>query len=354
MTTGTDRARELATILATECKSTGDIQEMLKDLFASTVEQILEAEMEEHLGYEKHNVQGNNSGNSRNGYGKKVIHSEYGESEIAVPRDRSGRFEPQIINKRQTRTDEIESKVLAMYQKGMSTRDIEDSIREIYGAEVSASLISRITDKVLPEINEWQNRPLSDIYPVIFFDGIVFKTRKDSKIINKCVYTVLGVDLEGQKEILGIWLSENESASFWAAVCNDLKNRGVKDIFVACHDNLKGIGGAIMATFPQCDQQLCIVPGTHVAIAIAPRYSSRTAFAVAPRTCLRARPLRLPSRTANPIQHPVCPLERSQSSVRRSEKNLRRDQLGRRRICQGRVPRKMGREISFHPEILGR
>jgi len=259
MNTVNERTKALAVELAAECKNTGDIQEMLKNLFAGTVEQILEAEMEEHLGYEKHSIVGNNSGNSRNGYGKKVIQSEYGESEIIMPRDRSGSFEPQIIGKRQTRTDEIEDKVLAMYAKGMTTRDIEDTIREIYGAEVSQSLISRITDKILPEVNEWQNRPLCDIYPIVFFDGIVFKSRKDNKIINKCVYTVLGIDMEGRKDILGIWLSENESASFWASVCNDLKNRGVRDIFIACHDNLKGIGNAINAAFTQCAQQLCIV-----------------------------------------------------------------------------------------------
>jgi putative transposase len=259
MNTINDKAKALATELAAQCTTTGDIQELLKTLFSGTIEQILEAEIEEHLGYEKNSIQGNNSGNSRNGYGKKTIHSEYGDSEISVPRDRAGSFDPQIIGKRQTRTDEIEEKVVAMYSKGMTTRDIEDSIREIYGAEVSASLISRITDKILPEVNEWQNRPLSDIYPVIFFDGIVFKSRKDSKIINKCVYTVLGIDMEGRKDILGIWISENESASFWLSVCNDLKNRGVKDIFVACHDNLKGLSEAVTSVFKQCSQQLCIV-----------------------------------------------------------------------------------------------
>jgi len=259
MNTVNDKAKALATELAAQCTTTGDIQELLKTLFSSTIEQILEAEIEEHLGYEKNSIQGNNSGNSRNGYGKKTIHSEYGDSEISVPRDRGGTFEPQIIGKRQTRTDEIEEKVVAMYSKGMTTRDIEDSIREIYGAEVSASLISRITDKILPEVNEWQNRPLSDIYPVIYFDGIVFKSRKDNKIINKCVYTVLGIDMEGRKDILGIWISENESASFWLSVCNDLKNRGVKDIFVACHDNLKGLSEAVNSVFKQCSQQLCIV-----------------------------------------------------------------------------------------------
>ena len=279
MTTVSEKVKELASELATECKSTGDIQELLRSLFAGTIEQILEAEMEEHLGYEKHSITGNNSGNSRNGYQRKTVQSEYGESEIAVPRDRKGNFEPHILGKRQTRTDEIEDKVIAMYAKGMTTRDIEDSVREIYGAEVSASLISRITDKILPDINEWQNRPLSDIYAVVYFDGIVFKVRKDNKIINKCVYTVLGIDMEGQKDILGFWISENESASFWASVCNDLKNRGVKDVFIACHDNLKGIGNAITASFSQCKQQLCIVHQIRSSTKFVPHKDRKTVCA---------------------------------------------------------------------------
>lgn len=255
----TETEKELVSLIINECKTTGDIHGKLKQLFAGTVEQILEAEMEEHLGYEKHNIAGNNSGNSRNGYGTKTITSEYGEAQINIPRDRRGSFEPQIIEKRQIRTDEIENKIMAMYAKGMTQRDIEDNLREIYGADISQSLISRITDKILPEVNEWQNRPLEAVYPVMFFDGVIFKVRKDSKIINKCVYSVLGIDTEGKKDILGIWLSENESASFWATVCSDLKNRGVKDIFVACHDNLTGISNAINATFPLTRQQLCIV-----------------------------------------------------------------------------------------------
>ena len=168
---------ELVKLLMEECESTGDIQAKLKRLFAGTIEQILEAEMEEHLGYEKHSVAGNNTGNSRNGYGKKTITSDYGDCEIAVPRDRNGEFEPRIIAKRQTRTDEIEQKIMKMYAKGMSQRDIEDTLKEIYGAEISQGLISRITDKILPEVNEWQNRPLDCVYPVIFFDGIVFNSR---------------------------------------------------------------------------------------------------------------------------------------------------------------------------------
>ena len=218
-----EREKELVHLVMSECETTGDIQEKLKRLFAGTIEQMLEAEMDEHLGYEKNSVAGNNSGNSRNGYGKKTIISDYGECEIAVPRDRKGEFEPRVLAKRQTRTDEIERKIQTMYAKGMSQRDIEDTIREIYGSEISQGMISKITDKILPEVNEWQNRPLEKIYPVIYFDGIVFNTRKDNRIINKCVYSVLGINLEGQKDILGTWLSENESASFYASICSDLK-----------------------------------------------------------------------------------------------------------------------------------
>lgn len=254
-----EREQELVKLLMSECESTRDIQDKLKRLFAGTIEQMLEAEMEEHLGYEKHSVAGNNSGNSRNGYGKKTISSDYGECEIAVPRDRNGEFEPRIIAKRQTRTEEIEEKIMAMYAKGMSQRDIEETVREIYGADVSQGLISKITDKILPEVREWQNRPLEKIYPVIFFDGIMFNSRQDGKIISKCVYSVLGINMEGKKDILGTWISEHESASFYASICSDLKNRGVSDIFIACHDNLTGLCDAINAVFPKTKNQLCIV-----------------------------------------------------------------------------------------------
>jgi putative transposase len=255
----TEKEMELVSLLVQDCHSTGDIQAKLKQLFAGTIEKMLEAEMDVHLGYDKNSSEGNNSGNSRNGYNRKEITSDFGTSEIAIPRDRNGEFEPKILGKYQTRTDEIEQKIMAMYQKGMSQRDIEDHIREIYGADISQTLISKITDKILPEINEWQNRPLEEIYPIVYFDGIVFKSRKDNQIINKCVYSVLGIDMNGQKEILGFWISENESASFYASICSDLKKRSVKDIFIACHDNLKGLGEAINAVFPQTKQQLCIV-----------------------------------------------------------------------------------------------
>lgn len=259
MIMNTEKAKELVALLAAECTSMSDVQAMLKGLFKGTIEQMLEAEMEEHLGYEKHNVLGNNSGNSRNGYGKKTLKTELGETEISVPRDRNGEFEPQIIEKRQTRSDDLEGRILAMYAKGMSNRDIEDHLRDVYGVEASASLISRITDKIMPAVAEWQSRPLDPIYPIMFLDGIVFKVRKDARVINKCLYSVLGINMDGRKEILGIWLSDNESASFWTTICNELKNRGVQDILIACRDNLSGFSTAIETVFPKTEQQLCVI-----------------------------------------------------------------------------------------------
>jgi len=254
-----EREKELISLLAEQCKTLGDVQTLLKSLFKGTVETMLEAEMDEHLGYEKHSVLGNNSGNSRNGYGKKTIKTELGETEISVPRDRKGTFEPQVIEKRQTKSEDLENRIIAMYAKGMSNRDIEDHLRDIYGVEASASLISRITDKIMPAVAEWQSRELEAIYPIVFLDGIVFKVRKDARVINKCVYSVLGVRLDGRKDILGIWISENESASFWLSVCNELKNRGVQDILIACHDNLSGFSEAIATVFPKVEQQLCVI-----------------------------------------------------------------------------------------------
>ncbi|HBT65119.1 MAG TPA: IS256 family transposase [Ruminococcaceae bacterium] len=254
-----EKAKELIGILTQECENMEDVQALLKNLFKGTIEQMLEAEMEEHLGYEKNSVLGNGSGNSRNGYGKKVFKTELGETEIQIPRDRNGEFEPQVIEKRQTRSDDLESRILAMYAKGMSNRDIEDHLRDVYGVDASASLISRITDKILPAVSEWQSRPLEAVYPIVFLDGIVFKVRKDAKVVNKCVYSVLGINMDGRKEILGIWISDNESASFWATICNELKNRGVQDILIACRDNLSGFSTAIETVFPKTEQQLCVI-----------------------------------------------------------------------------------------------
>ena len=254
-----EQEETLVELISEGCTTLADVTAKLKDLFAGTLQKMLEAEMDEHLGYEKNSILGNNSGNSRNGYSKKTIKSEWGESEIAVPRDRAGTFNPQVVQKRQTRTDDIEARILAMYQKGMSVRDIEDHVRDIYGVDASPGLISRITDKIMPELIEWQSRPLAEIYPVVFFDGIFYKVRKDGKVINKCLYSVLGIDMEGKKDILGIWISESESASFWTTVFNELKNRGVKDIMIACHDNLPGFSNALATVFPKTENQLCII-----------------------------------------------------------------------------------------------
>lgn len=253
------REQELVKLLSTQCSSMADVQSLIKSLFKGTVEAMLESEMEEHLGYDKHSKAGNNSGNSRNGYGKKTVKTELGEAELAIPRDRNGTFDPQVIAKRQTKTEDLENRVIAMYAKGMSTRDIEDHLRDIYGVDASASLISRITDKIMPQIAEWQSRPLDAVYPIVFLDGIIFKVRKDSRVINKCLYTVLGLNMDGRKEILGLWTSENESASFWLTVCNELRNRGVQDILIVCRDNLSGFSEAISTVFPQAEQQLCVI-----------------------------------------------------------------------------------------------
>ena len=245
--------------LAKECKSMDDVHNMLKDLFKDTIQKVLEAEMDTHLGYEKHDPTGDYSGNSRNGYSKKTVQTQMGKTELKVPRDRNGEFEPQIIKKYETTANELEEQIIAMYAKGMSTRDIEDHMRDIYGVEVSPTMVSKVTDKILPLVAEWQSRPLDRIYPVVFLDAIHFKVRKDNRIVNKAAYSVMAINMNGQKEVLGIWIGEHESASFWLGVCNDLKNRGVEDMLIACKDGLSGFSEAINAVFPRTRIQLCVI-----------------------------------------------------------------------------------------------
>lgn len=245
--------------LAKDCRTVDDVHEMLKNLFKDTLQRILEAELDEHLGYEKHSAEGINTGNSRNGYSKKNIKTKFGETELSVPRDRNGEFEPKIVKKYETTSNQLEEQIIAMYAKGMSTRDIEDHMRDIYGIDVSATMVSKITDKILPMVSEWQSRPLERVYPVVFLDAIHFKVRKDNRIINKAAYSVLGISMAGQKEVLGIWIGEHESASFWLGVCNDLKNRGVEDILIACKDGLSGFSEAINTAFSRTEIQLCII-----------------------------------------------------------------------------------------------
>lgn len=254
-----DLANKTIKELAKECDTVEDVHNMLKNLFKDTLQQIFEAEMEDHLGYNKHSLEGNNTGNSRNGYSKKTIQTKLGKTDIEIPRDRNGDFEPRVIKKYETTSNDLEDQIIAMYAKGMSTRDIEGHMRDIYGIDVSPTMVSKVTDKILPVVTEWQSRPLERIYPIIYLDAIHFKVRKENRIINKAAYSVMGINLDGQKDILGIWVGENESASFWLGVCNDLKNRGVQDILIACKDGLSGFSEAISTVFPQAEIQLCII-----------------------------------------------------------------------------------------------
>lgn len=233
----------------------GIIQEMIKQ----TVERILKAEQESHLGYEPYRKEGKSQENSRNGFSQKTIKTSAGEIEVDIPRDRKGTFEPQFVAKYQTFDPDLEKRVTSMYARGMSTRDIQSQLQEFYGTDVSPTLISRITDKVLEGVQAWQQRPLEDVYAVAFLDAIHYKIRQDAKVITKAAYTCMGINLQGQVDVLGLWLSENEGAHFWLTVLNDLKSRGVKDILIACVDGLKGFPEAIENAFPQTQIQLCIV-----------------------------------------------------------------------------------------------
>lgn len=244
------------------CKTMEDLcgkNGLLQRLLGGMIEQLLEAEMNEHLGYTKHSSSGNNSGNSRNGKTSKKVMSSYGPLEIETPRDRNGEFEPTIIKKRQTHLGSFDEKIISMYAKGMSTRDIQEHIKEIYGADISPTSISHITDKVLEVSKEWQNRPLEKLYPIVYFDAIHYKVHENGRVVTKASYTCLGVDVEGKKDVLGIWVGESEGAKFWLRVFTELKNRGVMDIFIACVDGLKGLPEAINAVFPDAEVQLCVI-----------------------------------------------------------------------------------------------
>ncbi|MGG1601019.1 IS256 family transposase, partial [Paenibacillus naphthalenovorans] len=236
-----------------------DAQNALKDLFAETLQEMLEAEMETHLGYEKHDVKNKQTTNSRNGKSKKKITSEYGDQEIAVPRDRLGEFEPLVVKKHQSNVTGIEDQIIALYAKGVSTREIQDHLQNLYGIDVSPTMISNVTNKIVPLIKEWQNRPLQSVYAVVFLDAIHFKVKQDGAIVNKAAYMVIGIDLDGNKDVLGMWIGENESAKFWLSVLNDLKNRGVQDILITCVDNLTGFSQAIAACYPKTEIQKCII-----------------------------------------------------------------------------------------------
>jgi transposase-like protein len=246
-------AQEAAKSLKTE-KDLNDFRRMLTKV---TVEAALNAELDDHLGYEKHEKA--SASNSRNGYTAKQLKTEDGQFELNTPRDRDGSFEPQLVKKQQTRFTSMDDKILSLYAKGMTTREIVSTFKEMYDADVSASLISKVTDAVIEQVVEWQSRPLEEIYPIVYLDCIVVKIRQDKQVINKAVYLALGVNLDGHKDLLGMWLSENEGSKFWLNVLTELQNRGVKDILIACVEGLKGFPDAIRTVFPEAQIQLCIV-----------------------------------------------------------------------------------------------
>ena len=254
-----ERKRNIISSLLEEydIETADDIQEALKDLLGGTIKSMLESEMDEHLGYK--NYERNENNNYRNGTKKKTLRSNYGEFEIDVPQDRQSSFEPEVVKKRQKDISNIDQKIISMYAKGMTTRQIAEQMEEIYGFECSESFISNVTDKIIAEIEDWQKRPLDEVYPIVFIDAVHFSVREDNRIKKLAAYVILGYSKDGMKEILSLEIGENESSKYWLGVLNNLKNRGIKDIMVLCADGLSGIKEAINAAFPETEYQRCIV-----------------------------------------------------------------------------------------------
>lgn len=262
-----------------------DIQDALKDLLGGTIKEMMEAEMDNHLGYEK--SQRSDSDDYRNGYKEKQVNSSYGSMKIEVPQDRKSTFEPQIVKKRQKDISDIDQKIISMYAKGMTTRQISDTIEDIYGFETSEGFISDVTDKILPQIEDWQNRPLDDVYPIIYIDAIHYSVRDNGIIRKLAAYVILGINKDGIKEVLSITVGENESSKYWLSVLNELKNRGVKDILIICADGLAGIKEAIAAAFPKTEYQRCMVHQVRNTLKYVPD-KDRKAFAADLKTIYHA------------------------------------------------------------------
>ncbi|WP_180952302.1 IS256 family transposase [Lachnoclostridium edouardi] len=237
-----------------------DVNAIMRDMMSVILEGVLTEELDEELGYTKYDYRNKDTDNSRNGFSQKTMHTSYGDMELDIPRDRKGEFEPQVIRKYQnTVTQDMEEKILSMYAKGMTAGDIESHMRDLYGIEISDSTISRVTDKVLPIIKEWQERPLEEIYAVVFMDAIHYHVRHEGRIVKRAVYIAIGIDMDGHKDVLGMYVGQNESAKFWLSILNGLKNRGVRDILIACVDGLSGFPQAIEAAFPETEIQQCII-----------------------------------------------------------------------------------------------
>ncbi len=238
----------------------GDLKSFFKDMISVFLEKGLEAEMDDSLGYSRYDYRNKNTDNSRNGHSRKNLKSSYGTIELDIPRDRKGEFDPQLIKKNQTTlSQDIEEKILSMYAKGMTTRDIDSHIQEIYGLEISESTVSRITDKILPIVKDWQQRPLEPLYAVIYIDAIHYHVRSEGQVVKKAVYIVIGINMDGEKSVLGMWVGENESAKYWASVLNQLRNRGMNDVLIVSSDNLSGLSSAVESVFPKAEIQNCII-----------------------------------------------------------------------------------------------
>jgi putative transposase len=255
------KLKAMAAELAKDIKTQADLANLSSMLLKMTVEAALGAEMEHHLGYSKHDTDHKQTTNTRNGYSSKTLKGDHGEVEIEVPRDRDSSFEPIILPKRQTRLTDFDDQILALYARGMTTRDIVATFKEMYGADVSATLVSKVTESVLAKVTEWRIRPLDECYPIVYLDGISIKVRQDNnkQVVRKTMYVALGINMEGKKECLGLWLSENESSKFWLNVLTEIQSRGVKDILIASVDGLTGFPEAINSVYPQTEIQLCIV-----------------------------------------------------------------------------------------------
>ena len=254
--------KQLVDQLVKDCKSQDDFfgeNGLIKSLVKAVMESALSAELSTHLGYEKHDTKGYNTGNSRNGTTPKTLKGEFGEVELEVPRDRNGSYTPQLLPKHQTRFDGFDDKIISLYARGMTTRDIQAQLQDLYGVEISPTLISNVTDAVLDEVKTWQNRSLDSHYPIVYLDAIVIKVKENKQVVNKAIYLALAVNLDGQKELLGMWVSQNEGAKFWLNVLTEIKNRGVQDILFACVDGLNGFVEAIETVYPKTITQLCIV-----------------------------------------------------------------------------------------------
>lgn len=259
-------------------KSADDVLTTLKEMFREVLQEALEVEMEEKLGYDKYELSAKETANTRNGYSKKTVKSELGPIELNIPRDRNGEYEPGIVPKHERNVTGIEEKVLSLYSKGMTTRDIHDQIKELYGIEISADLVSKITERIMPTVHEWQNRPLEKTYSFVFMDAVHYKVRDEKQVVNKAAYVVLGVNMDGEKDVLGIWVGANETSKFWLSVLNDLKNRGVQNVLIFCVDGLNGFKEAIEAVYPFAKIQRCIIHQLRASMKYIP-HKDKKAFA---------------------------------------------------------------------------